>query len=275
MDLGVRHWGGYARRFPAALPVSTIGYIPRKDHRVARGFEVCAFSLILSGRGDYLRAGRRWEVAAPCVFTQAPGEFLDYGPRAGETWEELYLVYEAGLHGRLTGCRLLDPERPVWAVHDEEAVRALVVELTELSRAGAPELAVDRVDRVCERLVLETWMTKPALDAEEAAMSRVLAEVRKRFSEEIDFEALAERHGMSESTFRRRWGEVVPQPPARYLQELRIREACRMLVETQRPIHEIAGAVGFDDELYFSRRFRQEMGVAPREYRKTHQVGRR
>ncbi len=32
--------------------------------------------------------------------------------------------------------------------------------------------------------------------------------------------------------------EVVPQPPARYLLELRIREACRLLAETTRPIRQ-------------------------------------
>jgi len=58
----------------------------------------------------------------------------------------------------------------------------------------------------------------------------------------------------------------VGKPLGRYLQELRMREACRLLVETKRPIHEVARAVGFEDELCFSRRFRQEMRFAPREY---------
>jgi AraC-like DNA-binding protein len=47
----------------------------------------------------------------------------------------------------------------------------------------------------------------------------------------------------------------------------RIDLACRMLVTSTRPIAEIAASVGFADEAYFSRRFRQLRGVSPSGYR--------
>lgn len=52
-----------------------------------------------------------------------------------------------------------------------------------------------------------------------------------------------------------------------YLQELRIKEACRMLEHTTDMQYEIAQKVGIDDYKYFSKIFRQLKGMSPSEYR--------
>lgn len=275
MDFLVKHWGGYARSFPSNLPVTTVNYIDQKTRWDRRRFEVCAFSLILRGRGEFHRMGRVWPVQAPCVITQWPGEYLEYGPADGETWDECYIVYDPALMPRLHACKLVDQSKPVWAIHDLPAVSAQLDELVRLSNSPQTDGVADRVDRVCERLVLETWLTQSLASTEMTVLEAILANLRKNPGQEVDFDVLAKRNGLSSSTFRRRWIDAVGKPPARYLQELRMREACRMLVETNRPIHEIARAVGFVDELYFSRRFKQELRVAPRDYRKTYQIGRR
>lgn len=51
------------------------------------------------------------------------------------------------------------------------------------------------------------------------------------------------------------------------LADQRMDLACRMLAGSSRPIAEIAASVGFPDEAYFARRFRQLRGVAPSRYR--------
>lgn len=269
MDFLVKHWGGYARHFPSLFPVRTVNYIEKKTNWMRHRFDVCAFSLILRGGGEFHRMGRFWPVQAPCVITQWPGEYLEYGPSVGETWDECYLIYDPALMPRFHACKLIDPTRPVWSINDVDAVHSQLDELVRLSGSPQSDGVADRVDRVCERLVLETWLT-----AEPASLQALVSNLQKNPGQAVDFDAQARKHGLSPSTFRRRWVDAVGKPPARYLQELRMREACRMLVETNRPIHEIAGMVGFEDELYFSRRFRQELRMAPRDYRKTHQIGR-
>ena len=275
MDFLVKHWGGYTRSFPSNLPVTTVNYVDKKTNWMRARFQVCAFSLILRGRGEFHRMGRVWTVQAPCVITQWPGEYLEYGPAPGETWSECYIVYDPALMPRLHACNLVDQSKPVWPIQDVASVRAQLDELVRLSNSPQTDGVADRVDRVCERLVLETWLTQSVASTEMTALQTILSNLRKNPGQEVDFDAMAKRNGLSSSTFRRRWVDVIGKPPARYLQELRMREACRMLVETNRPIHEIARAVGFVDELYFSRRFKQELRVAPRDYRKTYQIGRR
>lgn len=55
--------------------------------------------------------------------------------------------------------------------------------------------------------------------------------------------------------------------PIRWRDQLRVREACRLLLASTRSIADIALDVGYPDQLHFSRRFKQQVGVSPRQYR--------
>ncbi|MBS4211345.1 helix-turn-helix domain-containing protein [Neobacillus rhizophilus] len=52
------------------------------------------------------------------------------------------------------------------------------------------------------------------------------------------------------------------------LTRIRMKEAKRLLIETNKPINEIAAMAGFQNSNYFSRLFKDLMGSSPREYRK-------
>ncbi|MFH1499003.1 MAG: AraC family transcriptional regulator [Verrucomicrobiota bacterium] len=269
MDFRIKHWLGYTRRFPSPFPLASANFLERKTNWVRHAFDTCNFSLILKGRGQFHRLGVVHEVIAPCVITQWPGERLDYGPDLPRaTWDEFYLIYKADLMPRFEASRFIDRARPVWPIHDPDRVRALIDEFTALAASRNPERVIDRVDRLAEQIVMETLLPPDAAPTADDIIDKLLTTVRKNFAAPIDFDALAARQGMSRATFRRRWSERVSAPPARYLLELRMREACRLLAETTRPIHEIAHAVGFTDELYFSRRFSREHGIPPARYRK-------
>ena len=56
-----------------------------------------------------------------------------------------------------------------------------------------------------------------------------------------------------------------------YIQELRIREACRLLETTEDSSAEIARESGFNDIKFFYQTFKKTMGMTPAKYRKTHQ----
>ena len=53
-----------------------------------------------------------------------------------------------------------------------------------------------------------------------------------------------------------------------YLTGVRIREAKRLLLETQMTISEVALAVGYSSASFFIRSFKKTEGISPSEYRK-------
>ena len=62
------------------------------------------------------------------------------------------------------------------------------------------------------------------------------------------------------------------RPIGAEIQRVRIERAKRELVQSKRPIHEIAHDVGFGRAMRMYEVFRRELGVTPREYRKRRQT---
>jgi AraC-like DNA-binding protein len=77
---------------------------------------------------------------------------------------------------------------------------------------------------------------------------------------------------LSEDHFIRTFGELVGQPPSRYIRKRRIAQAAQKLLLTDLSVGQIAAQCGFSDRFYFSRAFAQEVGVPPVMYRKRPRV---
>jgi AraC-like DNA-binding protein len=259
-----------ARRFPNGLPVRAIGYLPVKRDWVRRTFDRLVFSFILSGEGEYRWRGRVWPVQSPCVFFEYPGASLEYGPR--ESWEELYINFVKELAPAAQARGLLSLDRPVWPIHDAAAIRRRVLELLDALTDVDSFGRVDRIDRLCEALIVESLISaaSPPLGERDRAVQAVRAYIEGHYRESLDPDELALERGLSPSDFRRRWAATMRVPPGQFVTQLRIREACRLLVETDRSIGEIARAVGFEDQLYFARRFRKMVGEPATSYRAEH-----
>jgi AraC-like DNA-binding protein len=82
-----------------------------------------------------------------------------------------------------------------------------------------------------------------------------------------DVPKLAANCGMSESTFRRGCKLLTGTSPLAYLRQIRMERARQLLASGELRIRDVARECGFNDEFYFSRVFRQEMGCSPSVYR--------
>ena len=79
--------------------------------------------------------------------------------------------------------------------------------------------------------------------------------------------SMARKCNMSVVNFRLQFRKITGRPPGEYLLRLRLKRACTLLRTTRKSISEIALETGFCDANYFSRRFRQVLGITARQYR--------
>lgn len=101
-------------------------------------------------------------------------------------------------------------------------------------------------------------------------LEKVTAYLEKRFREEISLAQAARVAGLTPGAFSRFFHKMTHRTFTGYRNACRIREACRLLDETDLSITEIAFACGFGNLSNFNRRFREEKRLAPREYRRQH-----
>ena len=81
-------------------------------------------------------------------------------------------------------------------------------------------------------------------------------------------EQMAQVATMSRSAFAERFRSLVGLPPMRYLTELRLVRAARLLRTTEMITAEIAGRVGYGSDEALARPFRRRFGATPAAYRK-------
>ncbi|WP_159876357.1 MULTISPECIES: helix-turn-helix domain-containing protein [Aquitalea] len=79
---------------------------------------------------------------------------------------------------------------------------------------------------------------------------------------------MADSVGASERTVMRRFQLALGQPPLRYLQQLRLQAARRLLETSALSLDEIVGRVGYADSASFRRLFQRELHCTPAEYRR-------
>ena len=85
--------------------------------------------------------------------------------------------------------------------------------------------------------------------------------------EHIKIKTLAEMCHFSESYFRKIFLKYKGLAPLEYLNCIRIREAARMLLQTNLPIRIISESCGYQAVSSFERNFTKRMGILPGKWR--------
>lgn len=102
-----------------------------------------------------------------------------------------------------------------------------------------------------------------------AAIKAVVDEISDNFSNcDLNLCNLLENSGYSEDYIRAQFKKVTSNTPTEYLTKTRISHACYLidLYKNSIPLNEISEKCGYTDYIYFSRKFKEIMGVSPRKY---------
>jgi AraC-like DNA-binding protein/quercetin dioxygenase-like cupin family protein len=139
----------------------------------------------------------------------------------------------------------------------------------------------DRLVRLMEVLTLLAgdtdwaWIAGPGADRlkvaspDQARVGRVLDHIHACYREPISIAVLADVAALSPSGFHRLFRRHTHLTVNDYVAELRIGQACALLVNSARPIAHIAGEVGYANLANFNRRFLALKGMTPRAFRRS------
>ena len=106
---------------------------------------------------------------------------------------------------------------------------------------------------------------KPGSEAQRIAL-KVMAYIHINYAEPISRSDMATYVGLSERHLTRCFHQETGMTPITYLNRFRVRQAKVLLDAGNKGITEIAVEVGFSSSSYFTRVFREEVGVSPRIY---------
>jgi AraC-like DNA-binding protein len=139
---------------------------------------------------------------------------------------------------------------------------------------GDTEVAL-RTSLVLAYLLETVTHTSPAASAAPGTTIDLVHHfVSEHVSEPFTIAQMAHEVGLSESRLRAVYRSHTGLSIGRYVSALRLNRASGLLVRSRSSVKEIARECGYDSLFSFSRAFKREMRVSPREYRRTHGAAR-
>lgn len=100
-------------------------------------------------------------------------------------------------------------------------------------------------------------------------LENVISTIEKKFSnEDFNVEALADSVHMSASQINRKLGALIDQSGGQFIRSMRLQRAADLLKQNAGTVAEICYEVGFSEQSTFTRAFKKQFGLSPREYRK-------
>lgn len=110
-----------------------------------------------------------------------------------------------------------------------------------------------------------------SLKLEESKLSnKVIAYIFKNFNQDIDLNSVAEIVNMNPSAFSRSFKRVHRKTFSKYVNEIRIGYACKLLMENELNVAAIAFESGFNNLSNFNRQFKMIKKMSPSIYLKKH-----
>lgn len=106
----------------------------------------------------------------------------------------------------------------------------------------------------------------------EKAINTIKMQLNEQFHDSnLNATKLLCQSGYAEDYIRSHFKKIVGKTPVEFLTELRIKNAITLIniYQLAMPLTEVCNSCGFDDYIYFSRRFKKFTGLSPSEYRKS------
>ncbi len=101
-----------------------------------------------------------------------------------------------------------------------------------------------------------------------ACIIKAVQYIRQNLSASLTISEISESIFVSKSTLTKHFSRELSMSVNEYVTSLLMSEAEALLTSTSLSVNAVSERLGFNDQLYFSRRFKQKFGVCPSEYRK-------
>lgn len=266
----------HAHRQPLTchLVLTDIGFFPKAAwHYVERptGSPQMILIYCLRGSGFVELRNERLKVQAGEVLVLPPGEPHRYGADEFTPWT-IYWCHTSGTevatYQRLLG---MDENRFVFFLGDDPGAIVLFDEAiqTLLCGYGQPHLTAASlcIGHLFGRMIESSKDRHRRIRDMQERIEQVVTILRQRLAGTVRLPELAKIANLSTSHFSAVFKRKMGYPPLEYFLRLKMQRAADLLDSTQSPVKSIAVGLGFDDPLYFTRRFTAIHGCSPTQYR--------
>ena len=222
------------------------------------------FVLVNKGEADFVDKSGVVKRREHDMLVMCPGEKIHY--TANTPWS----IQWVGLYGQTVENHMkslsVSGDNPIIKIEKYYEMEEVLEGLYQISNCTTEQLRCKQMELIYRFFSL-LWRK------EQKSKSHDIADSAKKiidynFDRDITIKRVADTMHLDAAYLTRKFTEKYAVAPKEYLLKKRTELAKRLLAQTDATVAEIAGSVGYDDPLYFSRIFKRKEGVSPLAYRK-------
>lgn len=234
------------------------------------------FHYVISGTGTLMAdnsAGETitYQVKSGQGFMLFPGQINTYIADTDFPWEYTWVEFDGLRAKEIVETAGLSQDHPVYHSHSADLRQKMMEEMLYISHnsqespfhlIGHTWLFLDYFMRSAE-----TVRMKQDGSIRDFYIKEALSFIEQNFQNDISIEDIAACCGLNRSYFGKIFHDTIGRSPQEFLISYRMTKAAELLKITALSIADIGNAVGYPNQLHFSRAFKNIYGISPRNWR--------
>ncbi len=257
------------------------GHIVMQCKQHVRPFEVSdwgqrdglSLNFVLQGKGILRESGtgKPYELRPGVLYHNLPGHPAKLAMDESQPFTEFYLIFDRHIQEALELLKLIPSQHAL----DAGIRPSILEEFLQLKTLCEPPITMLKRRRILTQSIqfltdlYERAQTMPGEGYWQQKIHEAVrlmdSELERPREEELRLEEIAGDVGVSATSFRRHFHEVMGCSPGTYRVRKRIDRACWLLVYSS--VSETADELGYRDAFTFSAQFKKYMGVSPRAFK--------
>jgi AraC-like DNA-binding protein len=201
-----------------------------------------------------------------------PGEWHRFRPNPQTGWDEFWVGFKGDIIENIARQNFIAKENAVVEIGLQETIVQLflnIIDKTRAERAGYQPAVSGIVMYLLGEIYSLTRLQRfDGEDITESIINKARVIFRTNIDQDISMEKLAEELNVSYAWFRKAFKTYTGIAPNQYFLQLKIEKAKMLLLDQSKTIKEIAFSLNFESAFYFSKLFKEKIGVSPEVYRK-------
>lgn len=250
--------------------LTDVGYFPcAENHYRERkeGIEEYIYLYCTAGKGKVVIKGKTFlmkEHEALCIPRFAGHRYF---ADEKEPWSLLWVHFKGEDTGEypLEECRLIQFE-------SESATNRMMFLFDLLFRVLSANYTQGNfiyISQVLQMILAETYYREKTggIPLQNKHVTDMIRYMEQNLDRNLTLEDLADEFELSKSYLNYIFQKYTQHAPLSFFTALKVKRACKLLRSTNLPVYAVASRLGYEDPYYFSRIFKKNVGVSPREYR--------
>ena len=239
------------------------------------------FHFVLSGTGKLMADNAKgetqiYQIKSGQGFMIFPRQITTYIADQHLPWEYVWIEFDGLRAKEIVELAGLSLDNPVYRAHSKELREEMKKEMLYMAEHGDESpfhlighlyLVIDYMSRssVSMRLSIEGRVR-------DFYIKEALTYIEQNFQNDISVEGIAKSCGLNRSYFGRIFKDAIGKSPKEFIMDYRMVKATELLKLTDLTIGDIGNAVGYPNQLHFSRAFKHTYGMSPREWRNKNKI---